>query len=70
MKFTATISRIEDAEIHWTSIIIIPDTIFSEMINMKARKRHIMKAAIRGNFLIIKMVMKKENKSLGMIAVE
>ena len=39
MKFSANISRIEDAEIHWTSIIIIPDEVFNEMIKIAPNKR-------------------------------
>ncbi len=39
MKFIANISRIEDAEIHWTSIIIIPDDVSSEMIKIAPNKR-------------------------------
>ncbi len=39
MKFKANISRIEDAEIHWTSIIIIPDEVSSEMIKIAPNKR-------------------------------
>ena len=39
MKFTATISRFEDSEIHWTSIIVIPEEIFQEMIKIAPSKR-------------------------------
>ncbi len=39
MKFTANISRIKDADIHWTSIIIIPDEVFVEMIKIAPNKR-------------------------------
>lgn len=39
MKFTANISRFEDSEIHWTSIIVIPDEIFLEMIKIAPNKR-------------------------------
>ena len=39
MKFTANISRFEDSETHWTSIIKIPDNIFIEMIKIAPNKR-------------------------------
>ena len=39
MKFTATISRFEDSEIHWTSIIVIPDAVFEKMIKIAPSKR-------------------------------
>lgn len=39
MKFTANISRFEDAEIHWTSIIVIPEDVFIEMIKIAPNKR-------------------------------
>ncbi len=39
MKFTAKISKIENAEIHWTSIIIIPNDITAEMIKIAPNKR-------------------------------
>jgi hypothetical protein len=39
MKFTATISRFEGSEVFWTSIIIIPDKIYQEMILLSPNKR-------------------------------
>ncbi len=39
MKFSANISRFEDSEIYWTSIIIIPDEIYREMIKIATDKR-------------------------------
>ena len=39
MKFIANISRFEDSEIHWTSIIVIPENIFLEMIKIAPNKR-------------------------------
>ena len=39
MKFTANISRFEESEIFWTSIIIIPDDVFLEMIKHTTDKR-------------------------------
>ena len=39
MKFTAKISKIESAEIHWTSIIIIPNDVTAEMIKIAPNKR-------------------------------
>ncbi len=39
MKFTANISRFEESEIFWTSIIIIPEEIFLEMIKIVPNKR-------------------------------
>ncbi len=39
MKFTAKISKIEDAEIHWTSIIIIPYDVTAEMIKNAPNKQ-------------------------------
>jgi Domain of unknown function (DUF1905) len=39
MKFTATISRFEESAIFWTSIIIIPKTIYQEMILLAPNKR-------------------------------
>ncbi len=39
MKFTANISRFEESEIYWTSIIIIPNEIYLEMIKIAPNKR-------------------------------
>jgi Domain of unknown function (DUF1905) len=39
MKFTATISRFEESEVYWTSIIIIPEKICQEMIQLSPSKR-------------------------------
>jgi hypothetical protein len=39
MKFTANVSRFEENAIFWTSIIIIPDTIYQEMIQLSPNKR-------------------------------
>ena len=39
MKFTANISRFEESEVFWTSIIIIPDEIFLEMMQLAPDKR-------------------------------
>ena len=39
MKFTANISRFEESEIYWTSIIIIPNEIYQEMIKIAPDKR-------------------------------
>ncbi|MBC7523251.1 MAG: hypothetical protein H7239_02270 [Flavobacterium sp.] len=39
MKFNAYLSRIEYSESYWTSIIIIPDTIFDKMILLSPNKR-------------------------------
>ena len=39
MKFTSKINRFEDSEVFWTSIIIIPDNIFQEMIKIAPNKR-------------------------------
>jgi hypothetical protein len=39
MKFTANISRFEDSEIFWTSIIIIPDAIYQDMVKIVPHKR-------------------------------
>jgi Bacteriocin-protection, YdeI or OmpD-Associated len=39
MKFTANISRFEDSEVFWTSIIIIPNEIYLEMIKIASNKR-------------------------------
>lgn len=39
MKFTTNISRFEESEIFWTSIIIIPDDIYQEMIQLAPYKR-------------------------------
>jgi Bacteriocin-protection, YdeI or OmpD-Associated len=39
MNFTATISRFEGSEVFWTSIIIIPEKIYQEMILLSPNKR-------------------------------
>ena len=39
MKFTANISRFEEDDLHWTSIIKIPNDIYQEMINIAPNKR-------------------------------
>jgi hypothetical protein len=39
MKFKATIARFEESEVFWTSIIIIPEGIFQEMIKIAPNKR-------------------------------
>ncbi len=39
MKFTANIARFEDSEIFWTSIIIIPDAIYQDMVKIVPHKR-------------------------------
>ena len=39
MKFTANISRFEESEVFWTSIIIIPQTIYQEMTKIASDKR-------------------------------
>jgi hypothetical protein len=39
MNFTATISRFEGSEVFWTSIIIIPEKIYEEMILLAPNKR-------------------------------
>lgn len=39
MKFIANISRFEDSAVFWTSIIIIPNEIFLEMIQLVPNKR-------------------------------
>lgn len=39
MKFTAKISRFENSEVFWTSIIIIPEDIYQEMIMLSPSKR-------------------------------
>jgi hypothetical protein len=39
MNFTANISRFENSEVFWTSIIIIPDEIYQEMISLSSDKR-------------------------------
>ena len=39
MKFTANISRFEESEVFWTSIIIIPEEIYVEMIKISPDKR-------------------------------
>ncbi len=39
MNFTANISRFEGSEIFWTSIIIIPNEIYQEMIVLAPNKR-------------------------------
>lgn len=41
MKFTATISRFEESDVFWTSIIIIPEDVFTEMIKHTTEKRTI-----------------------------
>ena len=39
MKFTANISRFEDDEMHWTSIIRITDDVFQEIMKIAPNKR-------------------------------
>lgn len=39
MKFTANISRFEESKVFWTSIIIIPETIYQEMVKISTNKR-------------------------------
>ncbi|WP_309608169.1 DUF1905 domain-containing protein [Flavobacterium sp.] len=39
MKFTANISRFEESEVFWTSIIIIPEIIYQEMTKIASDKR-------------------------------
>jgi hypothetical protein len=39
MKFTANISRFKESEVFWTSIIIIPEEIFLEMLKIALNKR-------------------------------
>jgi hypothetical protein len=39
MKFTANISRFEESEVFWTSIIVIPEEIFLEMLKIAPNKR-------------------------------
>jgi Domain of unknown function (DUF1905) len=39
MKFTATISRFGESEVYWTSIIIIPENVYQEMIVLSPNKR-------------------------------
>ncbi len=39
MKFNANISRFEGSEVFWTSIIIIPDDVYQEMILLSPNKR-------------------------------
>ncbi|WP_310555292.1 YdeI/OmpD-associated family protein [Flavobacterium sp.] len=39
MKFTANISRFEESKVFWTSIIIIPDAVYKEMIKISPDKR-------------------------------
>jgi hypothetical protein len=39
MKFTATISRFGESEVYWTSIIIIPENVYQEMILLSPNKR-------------------------------
>jgi hypothetical protein len=39
MKFNATISKLEGSEVFWTSIIIIPDKVYQEMILLVPKKR-------------------------------
>jgi hypothetical protein len=39
MKFKATISRFEESEVFWTSIIKIPDDIYQKMILLSPSKR-------------------------------
>jgi hypothetical protein len=39
MNFTANISRFEESEVFWTSIIIIPNEIFLEMMQLATDKR-------------------------------
>ena len=39
MKFTANISRFEESKVYWTSIIIVPEIIYQEMIKLAPDKR-------------------------------
>jgi Bacteriocin-protection, YdeI or OmpD-Associated len=39
MKFTANISRFEESEVFWTSIIIIPEEIYLEILKIAPNKR-------------------------------